>query len=60
MDDQGASDRESDAKASNDQRLTLCAVVTTLSAGLRESCRRHPSAPRNAKLLAFEAGCEDY
>jgi hypothetical protein len=61
MDDQGASDTKSDAKASNRSRahavrcgryaehMTVRDMLTALQALLRD-----------AELLAFEAGCEDY
>jgi hypothetical protein len=46
--------------AGSDPALTLCA----LSLRWAHDCARHadrpPSAPREAEVLAFKAGCEDY
>jgi hypothetical protein len=40
--------------------LTLNAFVTTLSASRASRADGPPHTPRDAEVLAFEAGCQDY
>jgi hypothetical protein len=60
-DDQSASDTKSDGKASNGPRgVTLCAVSLRYVHDIRDLLMALQALPRDAELLAFGAGCEDY
>jgi hypothetical protein len=59
-DDQDAFDRKSDAKASKTEAHVLRCSRYAARRTVRDMLAALQALPRDAELLAFEAGCEDY